>query len=159
MKKTSTKRLGFTLVEVLIASSVMVLVTSGTVGLYVTARKIWYPSTLTMAANIDADRAMSRMVYGVNFSTGGLRSAAQSTVSRWSDGDSWTLTFNTNRWLMYNGVSNTLSSSYAGLLAKNVLSSTCGVSSTGCGIMFRIVESAGMTTVTNRYDTSVTFRN
>ena len=145
----------------MMASSIMVLAMSAMIGLFVMGKKLWYPSTLQMAATQKGDRALSRMVYGVSTATGGLRSAYSTSVSRWSDGDSWTITFNTNRWVMYNGVSNTLSCSYAGLLARNVTLSTSGINTAAgtCGVMIRIVESSGRTTITNTYYTSVAFRN
>ncbi len=153
------RRRGFTLIELMFSSAIMVIVLGGVIGFFVTSRKLWIPSSMVMGANLKGGYALNRLVYGVNAGTNGLRSAIQTSVSQWSDGDSWTLSFNSNRWMMYNGTSNTLTDSAIGLLARNVISSTATVTSTGCTLSFRITEGTGKQTVTNRFDTTVTFRN
>jgi prepilin-type N-terminal cleavage/methylation domain-containing protein len=159
MSTRRQSRRGFTLVELMFSSALLTLVLGGVIGFFVTARKMWYPSSMVMGANLKGGYAINRMVYGVNATNCGLRAATQSSVSLWSNGDSWTITYNTNRWVMYNGASNTLTDSSLGLLARNVVSSTATVSTTGCTLDFRITEGAGPNTVTNRFFTFVTFRN
>ncbi len=159
MTKRLQKRRGFTLVELMFSSGILVLVLGGVIGFYVTARKLWYPSSMVMAANLKGGYAINRMVYGASISNAGLRAAKQSTVTTWSNGDSWTITYNSNRWVMYNGPSNTLTDSTLGLLARNVISSTATVTAIGCNLDFRITEGTGPNTVTNRFYTYVTFRN
>ena len=159
MKSRSQRRRGFTLIELMFTSAIMTLVLGGVIGFFITARKLWIPASMLMGANLKGGYAMNRLVYGVNANTNGLRAAMQYSMSKWTDGDSWTLTFNSNRWMMYNGVSNTLTDSSIGLLARNVISSTSTITATGCDLTFRITEGTGSQTVTNRFDTTITFRN
>lgn len=159
MKRPLQRRRGFTLVELMMSSAILVLVLGGVVGFFVTSRKLWYPSTLVMGANLKGGYAINRMVYGMNAETNGLRGASRTGMTVWSNGDSWTITYSSNRWVMYNGASNTLTDSSAGLLARNVISSTATVTTTGCQLNFLITDSSGGLTVTNRFVTAVSFRN
>lgn len=159
MRNPNQRRSGFTLVELMFSSAILTLVLGGVIGFFITSRKLWIPSTMVMGANLKGSYAMNRLVYGMGESNSGLRGASQSTLTNWSNGDSWTIWFNSNRWVMYNGASNTLTDSSLGLLAKNVISSTVTVTTTGCALTFRITEGSGDQTVTNRFDTTVVFRN
>ena len=89
----------------------------------------------------------------------GLRGATGSSRTYWSNGDSWTIGFNSNRWIMYDGVSNILVDSSVGLLCDNVINSTATVSWTGAAISFSVVEGSGKYAVTNQLYTRISFRN
>ena len=159
MKRPPPSRSGFTLPEVFIACGLFALVMGGLINSFVVGRRFWYPTSAVMSATEAGDRAMARMVYGVNLATGGLRSAYRNSVTYWSDGNSWSVGFNTNRWILYNGSNDTLSCSYAGLLARNVVSSTGSLGTADFTVQFRIVEILGRSTVTSDYKTTTLFRN
>lgn len=159
MQRASQRRAGFTLLEMVFASTILLLVMTGVIGFFLTARKLWLPSNMIMAASLKGGHAANRLVYGPSGAVNGLRAAQVGTVTHWSDGDSWAVAFNTNRWIMYNGASNTLADSELGILAYNVVESTATVSGTGCALRFDVVESAGGSAVTSRFATRVTFRN
>ena len=152
-------RRGFTLAEVLIASFLLTLVMTGVMTFFVTSSRLWQRNTQTMVASLRTGSAMSLLVHGLNNTNSGLRAAQRTTIWRWTDGDSWTIGFNSNRWVAYSGVSNTLSDSIQGLLCRNVVWSTATVSTAGCDLSFRVVEGVGPYTVTNQLITFVAFRN
>lgn len=159
MQQVPQRRSGFTLLEMVFTSTLLILVLTGVIGFFLTARKLWLPSNMIMAASMKGGHAANRLVYGPSAAVNGLRAAQVGTVTHWSDGDSWAIAFNTNRWIMYNGSSNTLADSELGILARNVIESTASVSATGCALSFDLVESAGGQSVTSRFATRVTFRN
>lgn len=82
-------RQGFTLVEVMIATSISLMVVVGMVGLFVSMLKSWQEMTLRMDADSDVNIAMSRMVYGMGGGFG-LRSAVVGSVQITPGANGWT---------------------------------------------------------------------
>lgn len=85
---------GFTLVELVISSSVAVVVLAVSLAVFVTCYKSWHGIELRMDADRDVNMAMSHMVYGMG-NLYGLRAAAASTVTLTSSGGGWTLAYQT----------------------------------------------------------------
>lgn len=154
-----SRRRGFTLVEMIIACSIFLLLTTCVMSFYVFMRKVWTRTSATMTASVKAGRAMNRIVYGLNGSVNGLRSAMAATVSPSYSAGSWTITYNTNRWVTYNATADTLSDDQSGTLCNNVISSTCTVTSGGATFSYSVIEGSGLYIVTNFFQTYVEFRN
>ena len=89
-----SNRRGFTLVEVMIATSISLLVVAGMVGLFVSMLKSWQEMTLRLDADSDVNIAMSRMVYGMG-NRRGLRSASVGSVQVTSGAGGWTVQYRT----------------------------------------------------------------
>lgn len=81
---------GFTLTEVLVASSVSLTVLVATLGVYLNVFKSWRGIELRMQADRDVNIAMSRLVYGMG-ERRGLRAANDITLTTNSSG--WTVTY------------------------------------------------------------------
>ena len=67
--------LGFTLVELMIATAMFGLTMGGAIGVYVMCQKLWQATSLGMATSRDGNLALSRLVYGIG-SNNGFRAAS-----------------------------------------------------------------------------------
>jgi len=83
---------GFTLTELLVASSVSVTVVTVTLSVYIGIFKSWRAMDQRMQADRDVNLAVSHMIYGVD-SRRGLRAAREVTLDEGNGG--WTLTYRT----------------------------------------------------------------
>jgi type II secretory pathway pseudopilin PulG len=86
------RRGGYTLVEVLVATALVLLVVGGTLGVYIGVLRSWRGIDCRLDADRAANLALSRMVYGMH-GRPGLRAAASASVR--SDEDGWTLDYAT----------------------------------------------------------------
>lgn len=87
-------RRGYTLTEVLLASSISVTVVAITMGLYLGIFKSWRGIEQRMQADRDVNIAMSRLVYGMG-DRSGLRTASKVTIATNTPSGGWTLTYAT----------------------------------------------------------------
>lgn len=83
---------GYTLVEVAVATALVLLVVGGSLGVYVGVLRSWRAIDCRLEADRAANAALSRMVYGVD-GRPGLRAATAAAV-RTEDGG-WTLDYAT----------------------------------------------------------------
>jgi prepilin-type N-terminal cleavage/methylation domain-containing protein len=83
---------GFTLTEVLLASSISLMVVAMTTGIFISVFKSWRGIDQRMQADRDVNRAMSRMVYGVG-DRRGIRTAATVSIATNTPSGGWTLTY------------------------------------------------------------------
>ena len=85
---------GYTLTEVLLASSISLTVVAITMGIYIGIFKSWRGIEQRMQADRDVNIAMSRMVYGMG-DRSGLRTASNVTIVTNTPSGGWTLTYGT----------------------------------------------------------------
>ena len=85
-------RRGYTLTEVLLASSVSVTVVALTVGLYLGIFKSWRGMEQRMQADREVNSALTRMVYGMG-DRRGIRSASDVNLATNTPSGGWTLTY------------------------------------------------------------------
>jgi hypothetical protein len=85
-------RRGYTLTEVLLASSVSVTIVALTVGLYLGIFKSWRGMDQRMQADREVNIALSRMVYGMG-ERRGIRSASTVNLVTNTPSGGWTLTY------------------------------------------------------------------
>ncbi len=78
---------GYTLTELVVASSVTITVVAATLSIYVGIFQSWSGVELRMQADRDVNMAMSRMLYGVD-SRRGIRAATELTLT--SNTSGWT---------------------------------------------------------------------
>jgi len=88
----SRGRRGYTLTEVLLASSVSVTIVALTVGLYLGIFKSWRGMDQRMQADREVNIALSRMVYGMG-ERRGIRSASNVNLVTNTPSGGWTLTY------------------------------------------------------------------
>lgn len=81
---------GFTLVEVTIASFMLVLVLASSLGLFISYDMFWREASVWGEANHRASMALNRMVYGIGTNLG-LRAAGDIVVT--SSGQGWVLDY------------------------------------------------------------------
>ncbi|HAS81095.1 MAG TPA: hypothetical protein DCS43_00060 [Verrucomicrobia bacterium] len=84
-----SRRFGFTLVEVMMATAIMSLVTSSAFALFFFIQNSYYQASVQETATHRASLAISRMVYGFGVEGRGLRAA--SDVTRTDTGHGWVL--------------------------------------------------------------------
>lgn len=65
----------FTLLEIMIATALFGLVVAGTIEVYIMCNKLWHATSLSMQTSRESSLALSRMIYGMETSSG-LRSAS-----------------------------------------------------------------------------------
>jgi len=83
---------GFTLTEVLLASSVSLTVVAITTGIFINIFKSWKGIEQRMQADRDVNTAMSRMVYGMG-DRRGIRTASTVAIANNTPSGGWTLTY------------------------------------------------------------------
>lgn len=157
---------GFTLAEVLIASSISLLVLLGVVTLLVSTLSSWHGVNLRMDADTEANLALSRLVYGVGGRLG-LRSArAQDVLLTNADDGSWTLDYITG-----SAVPQTNSFSYLAdderlvfnpgerTAGRDITAAWADVSGSSLCVTLRVEKVQGRETVRREIGTKITFRN
>lgn len=85
---------GFTLVELLFASSISLIIVAATLTSFIYVAKAWRSIDQRMQADRDMNSALNQMIYGVE-TRRGLRAAREMTLD--SSGQNWTLTYVTGR--------------------------------------------------------------
>lgn len=164
MRSTDIKRhrrsaSGFTLVEMLIAAGLMILISAGIMSFYMLLQNIWHRSTMAMSTSLKTCAALNQVVYGAGMASGGLRSASSTSVWTWSDGDSYFISYNSNRWVWYNGSNDMLSTESGQVLARNISSFTGTLVNGGILLNLSSIESAGQHAITGNMSTFIVFRN
>jgi len=80
----SNNRQGFTIVEMMFASALILVTIGATIGLFVMCQKQWHANLLGMTTSRGTSMALSRLVYGVATNSGvtnsGLRSASSVSI-------------------------------------------------------------------------------
>ena len=72
--------LGFTIVEMMIATSIFGMTMGGAIGVYIMCQKLWQATSLSMATSRDGNMALTRLVYGIG-SDNGLRTASSISLA------------------------------------------------------------------------------
>lgn len=157
--RAAKRRAGFTLPEIMIASVIMILVTTGVMSFYLLMRKVWTRDIATMTTSMKAAKVLNRIVYGSNTTNFGLRAATAGTVNLTQSSGNWTLTWNTNKWVTYNATQKTITDSVNGLLSDNVVAATCQLVTAGATIRLSVAEGSGKYRMTNTVVTFVEYRN
>ncbi len=84
---------GFTLVELLVSSSLSLMLMGVTLAVFVYLLRSWHEVELRMQADSDVNIAMSRIVYGMGDRRGLRCAAGVPTIT--TGGDGWTLVYST----------------------------------------------------------------
>ena len=159
---SSGKKRGFTLIELTIASFVMITVVTGAISLFVVIRNSWTTASLHLRSSSKASRALSRMVYGAGSTRTGIRAAYREDVSLSpTGGGGWRLSLSTNvnETITYNPVNSNITTQTGFLIADNVVTSTAALATGGCRISLTVQEAARRRQATSTMTTYVKFRN
>jgi prepilin-type N-terminal cleavage/methylation domain-containing protein len=155
---------GFTLTELLVATSLISLIVLGAVLVSITQKNMALATTLRMEADHDLNMAISRFVYGSG-TRRGIRSA--STASSALSGRSWTLTYvsgtdtsvQTNNFHYSASQSNITFNPGNLLIAENISSARIWVATDYVGITMRVDRVRGRHTAVREVGTTLRMRN
>ena len=160
------RRGGFTMVEVLMALSILTLVMAGTLAVYLISNRIWYRTTASIGASTEASFVIMKMVHGIGTNSG-LRAALASSVNVSSNGQNWSVRYATpnglTNYFTYDSVLDRVW--YSNNAAGGVLLSdgfvAAAVTNTGVGayVVVSAARRSGRYTVTNQMSLYVNYRN
>jgi prepilin-type N-terminal cleavage/methylation domain-containing protein len=155
-------RAGFTLVELSIASAIMMAVTAGALSLFLVIQNSWTTADLHLRAASESSRALTRMVYGAGSDRVGIRQAFREQVSleQALDGG-WTLRLSTNvtETIQYRPDEGDIVTQSGFVIADNVVASTAALASGGCRIALTVRETGRRREAVSAMSTYVKFRN
>ncbi len=162
------KKGGFTVTEILIATSIMTLVIAGSLSVFLAANRSWYDGDIQMRCAREADMVLQKMTYGA-VGTNGLRSAVYTNVSVLITNSLWTVTYKTpdggqyrfaydpaNRIIQYYDL---VLSNAAVTIGANITTSSISIVTNGLNIMVQVALNEGRFRATNVMTTYVRYRN
>lgn len=152
---------GFTLVEMMVASMIMVMVLTSVVSFFVSLQRGWFTATLVAKTAGSASFAMERITYGSD-GEGGLRSIDADDVLLVTNEEAWRLYFDTGdrpRYFEYDPIGERLVDQNMGVLCRNVTSATAMDDGNGCAIAITVQEGGGQKNISNTMRTYVEYRN
>ena len=157
--KTKRKRQGFTLVELMMASSVMTVLVAGTVTIMYVHQQSWFTAAVAIDSSSDVSSALERMVYGEG-NNPGLRATeqGQANIVHATCG-SWQLNTSPTAFLAYDANSGTITNQDGFVFCSNVSTSTATMGLGGCTISLDVQGTGGRQTLTSSMQTYVRFRN
>ncbi|MDD4872845.1 MAG: prepilin-type N-terminal cleavage/methylation domain-containing protein [Kiritimatiellae bacterium] len=163
------KRNGFSLTEVMLATSVFAMVMAGTMAVYFASNRSWYSSDVQMRCMREADMILQKMVYGIHGSNG-LRSAIYTNVVFAVTGALWSVTYSTpdgydgnftykpaDQVIRFTDMS--VSNAVPLTIGENVRTSSVTMVTNGLNIMVRVGLEDGRFVATNTLTTYVRYRN
>jgi hypothetical protein len=162
MTTKKNKKLGFTIAELTMASSVMTLVALGAVTLFLILQTMWFSTTLNMNASWRSSNGLMKIVYGAGTTNAGIRAASAADVVLNTDTSGfWQLVLDdqTNNWVAYFPASNVVAAANGYVFCDNVADSAAALTVGGCTISLTVEESGGGRTASNAVSTFVRFRN
>lgn len=149
---------GFTLVEVLVSTVVVMITLAGAIALFIAYRNAWVSATLARNTSNEVSFGLERIVYGVGTNSG-LRAAGQASVGMTFPAGGWRINYQTNRFLFYNPGAQTIVDENNEVLCEGILESTAELTNNGCAISITVAESGGGHYATNTMSSFVQFRN
>lgn len=165
MKSTDPKRrAGFTLMELLIATSLIALIVAGAVTVSLTQQNLAEATALRMDADHDLNMAISRFVYGQGLRRG-IRSASSASLA--SSGRDWTLTYvagaggtlQTNTFRFQASQSNIIFNPGNVTIGQNISSSQVAIAGSTVTVTMRVDRARGRHTASRAGGTTLRMRN
>ena len=162
------KKGGFTVTEILVATSLMAMVLAGSYSVFFVANRSWFAGDVQMRCAREADMVLQKMTYGA-VGSNGLRSAIFTNVSVAITGAQWSVTYLTpdgGRYKFANDPSTHVIQYYdlvlsngAVTIGANVATSTVAVVTNGLNIMVQVAINDGRFGATNAMTTYIRYRN
>lgn len=163
------KKRGFTVTEIMLATSIFGMVMAGTLSVFFVANRSWFSGDIQMRCAREADMILQRMTYG-GVGVNGLRSAIFTNVAVGVTGAQWSVTYNTPDGGIYNFAYDpsahvirysdlVLSNNPAVTIGENVRTSTVSVITNGLDIMVQVGLVDGRFAATNTMTTYIRYRN
>jgi prepilin-type N-terminal cleavage/methylation domain-containing protein len=154
---------GFTLVELSIASSVLLMVAVGSLSVFFVLQNTWFATSLNLTASSKVSNALTKIVYGGGSTNAGIREAeiGEATLNTGNNG-SWQLSFfgtNSNEFVEYNPTTGIISNQNGFIFCDNVTASSAAFQNNGCRIEISAREIGGRKQADATLSTFVRFRN
>ena len=153
----------FTLLEIMIATTLFGLVVAGTISVYIMCNKVWHTTSLSMQTTRDCNFAMSRLIYGVGTNSG-LRAATSIAIS--SNADGWNIAcpnpFDGAVWVSFNRQASNICWSNiiaSQLICDHVCSALAVSTNSGVNITLAIYRKDGQFTSISTNSTFIKRRN
>lgn len=159
----SSPRGGFTIVELLMAISILVIVTTGSWALFLAVQRNGVAASLAMRTTSEAARAMQQMVYAQQSGLPTMRAATAQTVAVTTPAaGGWEIaldgTGGVNR-TIYEPANGRIVHANGFVYSDNVLTSSAIKANGGCMITVTVQHVEGPKTNTSSISTFVRFRN
>ncbi len=157
-------KLGFSILELMIATALFGLAMGAAIGVYIMCQKIWHATSLSMQVAREGQTAFTRMVYGVGANEG-LRAAAIVSIS--SNAHGWILissnAFDGVKQINYNKQASNIfwidSINQSSRICAHVVSANVATNLFGVNFQLSLFRQAGRFTATNQISTFVRMRN
>jgi len=131
-------RSGFTLVEVVVASSIMVVIAVGALSIFFVLQNTWFAATLTMNSSTKVSNALNAIVYGAGSTNFGIRAADGGEVAVTQvAGGGWEFYLRgtgSTEFVEFDPVSGLITNETGFVFCDNVVTSTATLAGGGCEI-------------------------
>lgn len=161
---STDSKAGFTLVEVGIASTVLLAVVVGSLSVFLVLQNTWFATSLNLRASSKVSNALTKIVYGAGSTNAGVREADISEAILYSGGINgrWQIQFfgtNSNEFVDYNPANGIISNQHGFIFCDNVTTSSAAFQNNGCRIQISVREIGGRNQADATMSTFVRFRN
>ena len=154
----SRNRNGMTLVEIMVATAIMLLVVAGTLSTFLFIKNILNTSMIQLRTSSRMNRAVNYLVYGTA-SFGGLREAVSGNATLTTSSNGWTFTYSTNQTVSYLYSSRRITDGSGFVLGTNITSSSLTMTNGALLLSLTVIETNGKYMSTNISDAFVKMRN
>jgi hypothetical protein len=150
-------------VEAVVAIAIVVVVTTGAWGLFLTIQQNWLSASLAMRTATEAGVTLQKIIYGDGNAVGSIREAVKQDVSFSNTaGGGWELVLdgtNAANRIIYEPASNRIVHANGYVYSSNVVASTAAKPNDGCEIEVTVQHVEGSRTNSSTMSTYVRFRN
>jgi len=161
--ESADPRAGFTLMELSIASTVLLAVAVGSLSVFFVLQNTWFATSLNLTASSKVSNALTKIVYGGGSTNAGVREAdiSEAFLDNGNNGG-WQLYFfgtNSNEFVEYNPTTGIISNENGFVFCDNVTASSATFQNNGCRIEISAREVGGRKQADASMSTFVRFRN
>ena len=158
MKTKNQLKVGFTLVEIMVASTIFFIAIGGALAIFITFKHSWTATTLARMTSSEASIGLTRIIYGVGTNSG-LRAADASTVAVTYPAGGWLISYDNTRSLQYDSGSGEIVDELGNVICEGLIDSQAVYMTNGCEIMVTVSSDGGGRVSTNQMTSFVQFRN
>ena len=159
LMNSQRKKRGFTLVELMIASSVSTALVTGTVMIFFVLQQSWFTTAVAIDTVRDASSALERLVYGASGNPGLRATTSADAFLTYPAGGNWRLNTSPTDFVAYDAVAGSITNQDGYVFCENMSTSTATMGPNGCTIMVGVQGRGGRQNLTTTMRTQVQFRN
>ncbi len=151
------------MVELGIASTVLLAVAVGSLSVFFVLQNAWFTTSLNLRASSKVSNALTKIVYGGGSTNAGVREADISEAILYTGMNGrWQIQFfgtNSNEFVDYNPMNGIISNQNGFIFCDNVTTSSAAFQNNGCRIQISAREIGGGNQAVATMSTFVRFRN